>query len=87
MPISAKIRLIIRHVPGVQEVHYQQTEGGQPLTLTAIQSATAVPNSVCSGGLCPPNRWWRERSKPNVWNMPAQPRLWNIPVFAHLRRS
>jgi hypothetical protein len=49
MPNSAKIRLIIQHVPGVQEVRYQQTDGGQPLTLTAIQSATAVHTFIYKG--------------------------------------
>ena len=39
MPNSAKIWLII-----------QQTEGGQPLTLTAIQSATAVQTFIYKGG-------------------------------------
>ena len=50
MPDPAKVRSIVQQVPGVQEVRYQQTEGGKPITLGGIQPATAVHTFFYSGG-------------------------------------
>jgi len=50
MPDPAKVRAIIEHVRGVDEVRYQQIEGSKPLTLGGIQRTTEVYTFSYRGG-------------------------------------
>jgi hypothetical protein len=50
MPDPLKVRSIVQQVPGVQEVRYEATAGGKPITLGGVQPATAVHTFFYSGG-------------------------------------
>jgi hypothetical protein len=49
MPTPAVVGEVIKSVPGVEHVKYEQAEGGRPLTITGIHAPDKVHTFIYSG--------------------------------------